>query len=271
MEVTRKPVEVIAVDWSGAATGSATHIWLARVVDGELVALRNGRGRAEVVDELIALRANTPGGLVVGLDFSFSFPAWFVREQSCGTVGELWETVEHKGEGWLAECASPFWGRPGRRRPELPARQAHLRRAEASIAVGGISPKSTFQIGGAGAVGTGSVRGMRHLRRLQAAGFSIWPFDEAAPFVVLEIYPRLLTGPVRKSNRERRAQYLAEAPWSVAPAFAAAIIESEDAFDAAISALVMGEHRAELGALAPSADPVTLLEGDVWRPRKIRP
>ena len=49
-----------------------------------------------------------------GLDFSFSFPAWFLRAQSCATVGELWETVEQKGEGWLAECASPFWGRPGR-------------------------------------------------------------------------------------------------------------------------------------------------------------
>ena len=264
-------MEVMAVDWSGAVTGSATHIWLAHVVDGELVALHNGRSRQEVVDELIALRSRTPGGLVVGLDFSFSFPAWFVRAQSCATVGELWETVERKGEGWLAECASPFWGRPGRRRPELPECQAHLRRAEASIAVGRISPKSTFQIGGAGAVGTGSVRGMPHLRRLQAAGFSIWPFDAASPWVVLEVYPRLLTGPVRKNSREERARYVAEAPWSVAPAFAAAIVESEDAFDAAISALVMDGQRADLAALRPSTDPVTLLAGDVWRPRKMRP
>jgi hypothetical protein len=110
---------------------------------------------------------------------------------------------------------------------------------------------------------------MPHLRRLQGAGFSIWPFDPVSPWVVLEIYPRLLTGPVRKSSREQRALYLAGAPWSVAPAFAAAIIESEDAFDAAISALVMDGHRADLGALQPSADPVTLLEGDVWRPPKI--
>jgi hypothetical protein len=264
-------VEVRAVDWSGAVKGSSTHIWQAHVVEGELVALYNGRSRQEVVDELIALRSRTPGGLVVGLDFSFSFPAWFVRQQSCATVDELWETVEQKGEGWLAECASPFWGRPGRRRPELPERQAHLRRAEASIAVGGISPKSTFQIGGAGAVGTGSVRGMPHLRRLQAAGYSIWPFHAASLYVVLEIYPRLLTGPVRKSSREQRAQYVAEAPWSVAPAFVAAIVASEDAFDAAISALVMDGHRADLAGLRPSADPVTLLEGDVWRPRKIRP
>jgi len=261
-------MEVVAVDWSGAATGSGTHIWLAHVVDGELVALRNGRTRGEVVDDLAALRARTPGGLVVGLDFSFSFPAWFLRAQSCATVGELWDTVEQKGEGWLAECASPFWGRPGRRRPELPA---YLRRAEQSIAVGGISPKSTFQIGGGGAVGTGSIRGMPHLRRLRAAGFSIWPFDPPSPWQVLEVYPRLCTGPVRKSSREERARYVAASGWSIAPAFATALVESEDAFDAAISALVMGVHLAELASLRQSTDPLTLLEGDVWRPRKIVP
>ena len=258
----------MAVDWSGAVAGSATHIWLAHVVEGELVALRNGRTRGEVVDDLAALRARTPGGLVVGLDFSFSFPAWFLRAQSCATVGELWDTVEQKGEGWLAECASPFWGRPGHRRPELPA---HFRGAEQSISVGGISPKSTFQIGGAGAVGTGSVRGIPHLRRLRAAGFSIWPFDPAGPATVLEVYPRLLTGPVCKSSRQERARYVAEAGWPIAPSFEAAVIGSEDAFDAAISALVMDNHRAELAALGPSADPRTLLEGDVWRPHKITP
>jgi Protein of unknown function (DUF429) len=259
-------MEVVAVDWSGAVTGSARHIWVAHVVTGNLVDLRNGRNRQEVVDDLIAMRSRSPGGLVVGLDFSFSFPSWFVRAQSCTTVGELWETVEREGERWLAACASPFWGRPGRRRPEL---EAHLRRAERSISVSGISPKSTFQIGGAGAVGTGSVRGIPHLRRLQAAGFSIWPFDPASPHVVLEIYPRLLTGPVRKSDRAQRMLYLAESAWSVAPDFAAAIIGSEDAFDAAISALVMDRHLADLTGLQQSVDPVTLLEGDVWRPRKI--
>jgi len=269
-------MEVVAVDWSGARAGSATHIWLAHVVEGELVALSNGRNRGEVVDDLVALRTCTPGGLVVGLDFSFSFPAWFLRAQACGTAGEFWETVAVDGERWLAECASPFWGRPGRRRPELPA---HLRQAEASISVGGISPKSVFQIGGAGAVGTGTIRGIPHLRRLQANGFSIWPFDPASPWTVMEIYPRLCTGPVKKSSREHRRRYFAEAPWSVAPTFTTAIVESEDAFDAAISALVMDDNLAKLAnvgnpadpaGLPQTTDPVTLLEGDVWRPHKIR-
>ena len=49
------------------------------------------------------------------------------------------------------------------------------------------------------------------------------------------------------------------------------MVGSEDAFDAAISALVMGDHLAELASLRQSTDPLTLLEGDVWRPRKIVP
>jgi hypothetical protein len=259
-------MEVVAIDWSGAAKGAAAHIWLAHVVDGELISLRNGRSRQEVVDALVDLRASTPVGLVVGLDFSFSFPAWFLRAQSCNTVEDLWETAEREGERWLAECASPFWGRPGRRRPVLPT---HLRRAEQVISVGGISPKSSFQIGGAGAVGTGSIRGMPHLRQLRAAGFSIWPFDPPSPFTVLEIYPRQFTGPVHKSNRACRIAYLARAPWVIAPPFVASMAESEDAFDAGISALAMHDHVAHPALLQQSTDPITLLEGDVWRPPKI--
>jgi hypothetical protein len=256
-------VDVIAVDWSGAARGAAAHIWSAHARDGELIALRNGRDRSEVVGDLIALRRSCPGGLSVGLDFSFSFPAWFVRQRACATIDDVWALAEHEGEGWLAACAPPFWGRPGHRRPELPD---HLRRAERHAVVGGIGAKSVFQIGGAGSVGTGSLRGMPHLRRLHQAGFSIWPFHPASAWPVMEIYPRLLTGPVHKSIRQDRARYLRHAPWRLPPPMAARMVDSEDAFDAAISALVMDRHVAELALLGPASDPVTLLEGDVWRP-----
>jgi hypothetical protein len=259
-------VDVVAVDWSGAASGAAARIWLAHVVGGELVTLRNGRSRQGVTDDLVALRADSPDGLVVGLDFSFSLPAWFLETHSCATVADLWRTAEESGEQWLAECAPPFWGRPGCRRP---SRSGQSRRTEEAISVGGISPKSAFQIGGAGAVGTGTIRGMPHLRQLRAAGFAIWPFDPPSAWTVLEIYPRLLTGPVHKSDLQRRAQYLSAAPWSAAPHFAASMVGSDDAFDAAVSALVMHDHRDDLAALAQTDDPLTLLEGDVWRPPKI--
>jgi hypothetical protein len=261
-------LDVVAVDWSGAARGAEARLWLAHVVDGALVTLRNGRNRPEVVADLVALRARCPGGLVAGLDFSFSFPTWFVRAQQCATVDDLWKLAGHEGERWLSDCAPPFWGRPGRRKPELPA---HLRRAEQEISVGGIGPKSVFQIGGAGTVGTGSIRGMPHLHRLRQAGFSIWPFDPASAWTVLEIYPRLLTGTVRKRDPLERARYLHDAPWSVPPRFALSMRQSEDAFDAGISALVMHDHLDDLAALRPTRDPITLMEGDVWRPRKITP
>jgi hypothetical protein len=261
-------MEVVAVDWSGAAQGAAARIFMAHVVDGVLVSLRNGRTRQQVVDDLVELRAHCPAGLVVGLDFSFSFPAWFVRSRHCTSVDDVWRAATREGEDWLAGCDPPFWGRPGRPRPVL---AEHLRRAEKAISVGGISPKSVFQVGGAGAVGTGSVRGMPYLPQLRQAGFSIWPFDPASPWTVLEIYPRLMTGPVRKSNLEQRTLYLNAGPWSLPPAHAASIIGSEDAFDAGISALVMHDNLADLALLRPTTDPVTLLEGDVWRPPKITP
>lgn len=41
---------------------------------------------------------------------------------------------------------------------------------------------------------------------------------------------------------------------------------SEDAFDAAVSALVMGAHGPELEALTRSSDPRYAVEGRIWRP-----
>ena len=201
----------------------------------------------------------TPGGLVVGLDFSFSFPAWFVRAQSCATVGRALGDGRAEGRGVAGRVRLPVLG--AARDAGDPSCRRTSGGPSSRSSVGGISPKSMFQIGGAGAVGTGSVRGMPHLRRLQAAGFSIWPFDPASRHVVLEIYPRLLTGPVRKSSRDERARYVAEASWPVPPAFAASIIGSEDAFDAAISALVMDRPPGRAGRAAA----VQPIRSPCWR------
>jgi hypothetical protein len=254
------------VDWSGAAHGAASRIWLAQVADGTLVTLHNGRSREEVVDDLIALRGACPEGLVVGLDFAFSLPQWFLRANGCDSAAQLWDVVAHEGEGWLARCEPPFWGRPGTRRPELPD---HFRHAERLARSHGSAAKSVFQVHGPGTVGTGSLRGMPLLPRLRDAGFSIWPFDPPAPFMVLEIYPRLLTGPVHKSNPAHRSRYLAAAPWPIAPGHASAMEQSEDAFDAGVSALVMADRRRELANLAQATDTTELLEGAIWPPPNI--
>src|SRR5690606_29646039 len=114
------------------------------------------------------------GPLVVGLDFAFSFPAWFVEGQGFSEASELWAAM-HGGlaERWLQSCEPPFWGRPGK--PKC-GEHPHFRRTEQDYRSRGHQAKSVFQIGGAGAVGTGSLRGMPVLHRLRRAGFTVWPF-----------------------------------------------------------------------------------------------
>ncbi len=264
---------VVAVDWSGRRTGERRHLWTAEAADGDLVSLACGRTRAQLGDHLAA-RADADPGLVVGFDFSFSFPAWFLDERGFATAPELWDAATRDGEAWLRTCAWPFWGRPDKPRPDLPH---HLRVTEAAIgaagaAVGGVRPKSTFQIGGAGSVGTGSVRGFPVLARLRRAGFAIWPFDApATPPVAVEIYPRLLTGAVVKSNRDARRAHLDEHHPDIDPALRDLALSNEDAFDAAVSAIVMSRHERHLRALTETDDPVVRREGWVWAPPPAEP
>ncbi|HET9731503.1 MAG TPA: hypothetical protein VFP54_02405 [Acidimicrobiales bacterium] len=91
-------MKVIAVDWSGAASrrGQHDHIWTATAEDGRLNALSAGRTRHEVIDFLIA-ESRLGGELVVGVDFAFSFPAWFARQHGIDEVGGLCVPMESSG------------------------------------------------------------------------------------------------------------------------------------------------------------------------------
>ena len=142
----------------------------------------------------------------------------------------------------------------------------------------GIQPKSPFQIGGSGSVGTGSLRAMEWLEALHAGGFRVWPFERAAlgsapkPLLV-EIYTRLLTGPVAKSNPVARAAYLklrrAQEPALYAGLGRNALAgarASEDGFDALVCCLEMVRHQAGFACLRATGDPTLRLEGITWRP-----
>jgi hypothetical protein len=256
-------MRTIAVDWSGKARGSQKTIWVAEAVDGELSFLENGRARDDVQRLLIEWAELDPS-LVVGFDFAFSFPAWFLEQYACSSAHDLWAIARRDGEGWLANCRSPFWGRPGKRRRDLQGR-SQFRTTDLEVApVTGIRPKSVFQIGGAGAVGTGSIRGMPMLAQLSTAGFAIWPFDPPGWPQVIEIYPRILTGKVRKSSQKDRQAYLSARFGTQALMDRAA--STEDAFDAAVSALVMSAHALELSRLAASSNGARRLEGAIWFP-----
>ncbi len=288
---------VAAVDWSGdrSAAGQRRKIWagvwtasVAGKVDGGRVTLEGGRTRAEVGEWLIEMARETPR-MVVGLDFCFSFPAWFVRECGARTAFEFWELVTSgHGERWLAaECEDQrFWGKHPKpvefrgdglhrmlRATDIDCKlAARIPEAERAERVRGIGPKSVFQIGGAGSVGTASLRGMPVLERLRDAGFSVWPFDPAGLPMVVEMYTRLNTGPVRKSNAAARAEYLRrksreDGAYAALPhGVMKRARSSEDAFDALVSCMAMTARRGEFAGLAMPLDPEYKVEGWTWAP-----
>ena len=299
------PVERFGgIDWSGRvdAAGQRRHIWAGvwtRSAAGKItVELEAGRTREEMGEWLLALARKTPR-MVVGIDLCFSFPAWFLREQGCADLLDFWRLVAGgKGEAWLSREAVErdlrFWGKPHKRPAFFGGEgfRTMFRHAdwdnkvaqaleggdpERAAKMKGITPKSPFQIGGSGSVGTGSLRGIPMLLRLHAAGFRVWPLEDAAfgdepqPLLV-EIYTRLMTGAVAKSNPEARKEYLA-ARKRTDPFFAEvgrAVMRkaegSEDAFDALLTTVEMARHGAEFPRLRATTDAALRLEGNTWRP-----
>jgi hypothetical protein len=289
---------IVAVDWSGdrSAAGQRRKIWAGvwtasaiGPVDGGHVSLEGGRTRAEVGEWLIGLARQTPR-MVVGLDFCFSFPAWFVRDElGCADGPAFWELVcRGLCEQWLAR-ENPdrrFWGKHPKpaefsgerlhrmlRATDIDCKlAARIPQAERAERVRGITPKSVFQIGGAGSVGTASLRGMSLLQRLRDAGFAVWPFDRAGFPMVVEMYTRLNTGPVRKSNAAARTAYLLKkrredaAYAALSRGVLARARASEDAFDALVSCMAMTARREEFAGLAMPVDPEYKVEGWTWAP-----
>ena len=265
---------IIAVDWSGdARRGGAGKIALAEARDGDLVRLVTHITRERVVDELMTMH-RAGDAFVAGLDFGFAMPSWYLAEQRFKAASELWRWLAHEdcAERLLSECARPYWGRPGKKRHDDIA--SHFRHTELAAAralkhlypVEHSAPKSVLQIGGGGAVGTGSLRGMCKLHDLHEAGIAVWPFDDARSATVLEIYPRRFTGPVQKSREDKRRERLAPLLDAMSHDDFERAAKSEDAFDAVISAIEMSKHMDALAHLPSLDDPLLRLEGVIWWP-----
>jgi len=296
-----------AIDWSGRMdiAGQRRHIWAGiwtQHADGRTtVKLEAGRTREEVAAWLIELATETPA-MVVSVDCCFSYPAWFLAEHGCKTVFDFWQKVSAGyGEQWLArECVGVprderFWGKP-HKRPAVfcddglktmyrltdwdnkVAQSMEGGDAARAAKMKGITPKSPFQIGGSGSVGTGSLRAMPFLLRLREAGFRVWPFESARmdakkpePLLV-EMYTRLMTGAVAKSNEIARTAYLNarrknDAVYAgISRSVFAKAVGSEDAFDALVSTMEMVRHMGEFAGLKATKDKTLKLEGITWRP-----
>lgn len=261
----------IAVDWSGARSGAEQR---RRIVAADwhagVVTLSAGRTRDDTTEWLISQAQSTPR-MAVGIDFSFSLPLWFVKQNDSASVEDFWQLAAGLAERWLSECHDPFWGRPGRRCPEnhrAPEWRGYRLCEEPAVI--GWQPKSTFQIGGAGAVGTGSLRGFATLRALRSAGFSIWPFHRPAFPCVVEIYPRSFTGAICKSSSAERTAYLRKhLDGQLSKETFAHAVRSEDAFDALCSAIGMARQCDEFLKLAQATDIRRRLEGDIFPGRPV--
>ena len=260
-----QPTRAIAVDWSGAETGAGKKIWLCEVAGGRVVRLESGRDRNEIERELI-VEAGLDPRLVVGLDFAFSLPAAFSSQRGHRTVDEVWREVERDGESWLAKCPSPFWGKPGKKKPRLEERVFFRRTELETAAATGARPFSVFQIGGAGAVGVGSVRGMPMLDRLRREGFAVWPFDRAVAPLVIEIWPRIFIGGLNKSDAKEREKFLDDRFPDLAAEHRASAVDSDDGLDSLVCAVAIYRQLAQIAELQRAADPETALEGRIWRP-----
>jgi Protein of unknown function (DUF429) len=252
--------QVIAVDWSGRVKGAAESIWLALVRDGQLAELENGFDRGEVIAAVIE-RAQKERRTIAGFDFAFSFPRWYSAQNGWTTGVEVWRAMQDRAEDLLKHCEPPFWGRGG-----TSAQTQGAPYRETDLAVAG-QAKSVFQIAGAGAVGTGSLRGMPHLVELAAAGFAIWPFDPPGWPLAIEIYPRVFAPRVVKSRHLERRRYLEQNFPDQNPVLRERAAGSEDAFDAAVSALAMAAQLDELSSL-PTRPPGSAqrIEGEIWAP-----
>lgn len=269
-----RPLRVLAADWSGAEseTEQRSKIWLAEAAGGQLVDLRGGWTRASLAAHLLREAKRDPT-LVVGLDFAFSFPRWFLDREGVRSAPALWERAGRDGERWLHDMRPPFWGWGGSHDPNG---EKGFRATEIALRRAGFRPKSAFQVRGGGTVGTGSIRGMPVLAALRSkGGFVVPPFDPPGFPAAMEIYPRLLTGRVARGRRHHdgagreRADCLDREFPGQPPRLRTEAVDSDDAFDAAVSALVMDAHRAELISMPAATGPREALEGRIWAPWEV--
>jgi hypothetical protein len=253
-------LRTIAVDWSGARE-PLRNLWLAEAEPGRLVDVARFSERAGVVEYLIE-RLQEKTELVVGLDFAFSLPAWFLAERQLGTPVALWEHMASEADTWL-EPKAPFWSAAG----GAPKEGDRFRETDRDLMKKNLRPSSPFQLVGPSQVGRGSLRGMSHLLTLKRAGFNIWPFASGLPLVI-EIYPAALYPPgfKRKSDPKAIAEAVRDTP-AIGTELKAHAACSQDAFDATASALRMAECAPEFGNLRPAgAGSRYAVEGQIWTP-----
>jgi hypothetical protein len=251
---------VVVVDWSANSTPKLGRdsIWIAVHDASDDSSIVNLPTRAAATGFLIDLIESDPAAsTLIGVDFSLGYPAGTAA--ALGLIGSEWSamwdlladliddddrnvnnrfSVAADLNRRLTGAAAPFWGCPpaarsdhlGSTKPSTTG-LPEFRAVEQLLRALGARPFSSWQLLGAGAVGSQSLVGIARLhalRRRLGERLHIWPFttglttpplDEGA-VVLVEIWPSMyrtseVAGEVRDAAQVRTtARLLAEADTS---------------------------------------------------------
>ena len=197
----------IGIDWSGDKNNFQKGISVAECIKGNKVPqivkpldykYWTRTTLIEWLDKEIKSQRN-----LIGFDFAFSYPfydrsSYFPGIKDSPINSEkLWKLIEdtntnvknfYGGEIWASKTYGNFFNSPKLKGSHFASRRRCTERfAKKKI----LSPSPTFNCVGPGAVGTGTLAGMRILNLLKNKT-KIWPFDKldfATKTVVVEIFP----------------------------------------------------------------------------------
>ncbi len=247
---------VAILDWSasGVPKTGKDSIWIG-VSDASGTTSRNIATRTEAEAEILTLAQmaiKSGERLLIGADLNFGAPAGLAKHLTGRAEAmALW--------AWLAERiiddarnqsnyraiaaemnaslagGGPFWGNGTkaeieglpRTKPALPDWLEEHRKCDQQSKAEGLSPKTLWQLAGAGAVGAQSLLGMPMLHRLKAAlgtDCAIWPFEpiDGKAVVIAEIYSAFISPDVKaleargKVRDAAEVELLSSAFWTLA-------------------------------------------------------
>lgn len=245
---------IVVVDWSANSTPKLGRdsIWVAHLDPAGHTSLTNLPTRRQAEEFLGHLLETEPTmTTLVGVDFSLGYPAGTARAlRADGTPwSAMWSlltedivdddrnannrfAVAAEFNRRLTGTASPFWGCPpssaGRHltstKPPDSAPLAPFRATEEMLRERGHRPFSSWQLFGAGCVGSQSLLGIPVLERLRARfgeRVDVWPFTtgmllpvlDAGAIVVAEVWPSMRDLGDHDDTVRDAAQVSATANW----------------------------------------------------------
>jgi len=221
---------IVVVDWSAASRPKRGRdsIWMATIGDGEC-AIENIATRRACEHRLAHLLVADRHRTLLGVDFSLGYPAGTAAALGLGGSPwcAMWDLLEsavadddRNVNNRFAVAADlnrrlgggpgPFWGRPRTKQSgSLTTTKAptgglpEWRAVERMLRAAGRRPFSSWQLLGAGSVGSQSLVGIPVLERLRRRGgdrVHVWPFSTglavpslaAGGLVIAEVWPSLV-------------------------------------------------------------------------------